>query len=301
MTFLSLFSGVGGLDLGLERAGMKCIAQVEWNPFRRAVLAKHWPDVPKFPNVMKFCRRAADCEPEDEDGERMCPRCGVYFSDCDCVGTDQFTEECGWPDLVCGGFPCQPVSVNGRRKGQGDARWLWPEFQRILSQLRPRWALLENVPGLLAPCKGRPAPMGAVLGDLAAIGYDAEWDCLPAGAFGAWHLRDRIFIVAYPQSTRSGGLPVRSGPQGQPPPQPDREAARVDADAAAPRPQGQVAAGHIWGRGLFAQRPRWGPEPAARVVHGVPNGMDRISALGDAVVPAVAEYVGRLILEAARR
>src|SRR5439155_9652602 len=109
-------------------------------------------------------------------------------------------------DVLCGGFPCQPVSFAGRRRGTADERWLWPEFARIIRLLRPRYALMENVPGLLVG-----GGMAEVLGDLATCGYDAEWDCIPAAAVGAPHLRYRVFIVAYAnggrqQSERSGGL-----------------------------------------------------------------------------------------------
>lgn len=144
------------MDLGLERAGWECRWQVENNEWCQRILAKHWPDVTRYGDI----REVHDLAPVD---------------------------------LVCGGFPCQPVSHAGRRKGQEDVRWLWPEFARVLGDLRPRFAVVENVPGLLS--RG----MGDVLGDLAALGYDAEWDCLPAAAVGAPHLRYRVFIVAHNQ------------------------------------------------------------------------------------------------------
>jgi DNA (cytosine-5)-methyltransferase 1 len=158
---LSLFSGIGGLDLGLERAGMTVVAQVDSDPFCRKVLTKHWPDVERHDDVRTTV-----------DWWQSKPQPRV--------------------DVVAGGFPCQPVSVAGRGLAQDDPRWLWPEFARILRDLRPRYAILENVPGLL----GRGA--GDVLGDLAALGYDTEWDCIPAAAVGAPHIRDRWFCVAYP-------------------------------------------------------------------------------------------------------
>src|SRR3990172_267325 len=111
-------------------------------------------------------------------------------------------------DLICGGFPCQPFSVAGKRKGTADKRWLWPEFHRIIRLLRPEYILLENVPGILASWGG----MGEILRDLAQSGYDAEWDCIPAAAFGAPHLRYRVFIVAYAASIRREGHHVESSP-----------------------------------------------------------------------------------------
>ncbi len=158
MTFGSLFSGIGGLDLGLERAGMECKWQVEQDEFCRKVLTKHWPYVPKYVDV-------------------------------------RFIKELAYVDLICGSFPCQPVSVAGKQAGTDDDRWLWPEFARIIRLVRPRCALIENVPGLLTANNG--GAMAEILGDLAALGYDAEWDCVSAESVGAPHLRWRVFVVAY--------------------------------------------------------------------------------------------------------
>src|SRR5262249_25050190 len=138
---------------------MTCRWQVEVDPYCLAVLRKHWPDVPKYGDIRALT------------GDELEP-----------------------VDLICGGFPCQPVSLAGRRRGAADERWLWPEFARLLRVLRPRFALLENVPGLLAG-----GGMAEGRGDMAALGFDAEWDCIPAAAVGAPHLRYRVFIVAYAQ------------------------------------------------------------------------------------------------------
>jgi DNA (cytosine-5)-methyltransferase 1 len=161
------------MDLGLERAGLTCRWQVEIDDYCSRLLAKHWPEVKRYRDVRTV--QAADLESVD---------------------------------LICGGFPCQPVSVAGRRKRQDDERWLWPEFARIVRDLRPRWVLIENVPGLLSgdwadledPSTDAVwrSGMSDVLGELARCRYDAEWDCIPAAALGAPHLRYRTFIVAYP-------------------------------------------------------------------------------------------------------
>lgn len=164
MTFGSLFAGIGGFDLGLERAGMKCAWQVEKDPFCRQVLAKHWPDVPKFEDV------------------------------CD-VGSNELTEV----DLICGGFPCQDISHAGRRAGmEGGKSGLWREFLRIVCDLRPRFVLVENSTSLTVRGLAR------ISGDLAQHGYDAEWSCIPAAFVGARHLRARIWILAYPSGERHG-------------------------------------------------------------------------------------------------
>ena len=275
-TFLSLFSGIGGLDLGLERAGWFCVGQVEIDPFCQRVLAKHWPDVPRWGDIREV-------NPDD------LPRA----------------------DLIAGGFPCQPVSSAGKRLAQADERWLWPEMARIIRHLRPAWVLVENVPGLLA--RG----MGDVLGDLAASGYDAEWDCIPAAAVGAPHLRDRVWIVAYPDrrpleqgrrrrgAAEAGELAHANG-QGQL--QQNREFSQerrwagngseplADPDGPRRGPWGGLG----WPRPTAERDGWWAVEPdVGRVAHGVPARLDRLGALGNAVVPQVAELISRRILEAA--
>lgn len=156
MNFISLFSGIGGIDRGLEDAGFECIAQCERDPFCLAVLEKHWPHVERFTDV-------------------------------------RFFPTHGWlrpVDLVAGGFPCQPVSLAGKGKAQRDERWLWPAMLRIIVELRPAWVLIENVPGL----KNRGADI--VLGDLEAAVYAATAVVVGAWAIGAPHRRDRVWIVA---------------------------------------------------------------------------------------------------------
>jgi DNA-cytosine methyltransferase len=154
----SLFSGIGGMDLGFERAGMHTLWQVENDPYCLGVLERHWPDVPKYDDVRDF------------------PPLGVEV-----------------PDVLSGGFPCQDISCVGKRKGiDGNQSGLWVEFARVIRELRPRYVVVENVASLLVRGIQR------VLGDLAACGYDAEWFCLQALDFGLPHRRERVFIVAYP-------------------------------------------------------------------------------------------------------
>lgn len=158
----SLFSGIGGFDLGLERAGFQTAWFCEQDEFCQRVLRKHWPDVPIYDDITTL--RGQDVEPVD---------------------------------ALCGGFPCQDLSYAGRGAGiEGERSGLWSEYARLIGELRPRYVFVENVPALLTRGLGR------VLGDLAALGYDAEWDCIPASAVGAPHRRDRVWLVAYP--CRSG-------------------------------------------------------------------------------------------------
>lgn len=228
-TFGSLFAGIGGFDLGLERAGMQCRWQVEIDPWARRVLAKHWPDVPKFGDIRELT------------GDELEP-----------------------VDLICGGFPCQPFSLAGKGEAEADDRYLWPEALRLFRRLRPRYALLENVPGLL----GR--GLGRVLGDLAEIGCDAEWECIPACAVGAHHIRDRVWVCAYPKSAERGWASRESGYVGI-----LGRAARVEHDI------------------YLRSEPEVG-----RVAHGIPGRVDRLRGLGNAVVPQIPELLGRWILEA---
>ena len=161
MKVLDLFSGIGGFSLGLERAGMQTVAFCEIEPFCRRVLAKHWPGVPCYHDIraLTAARLAAD---------------GVV------------------PDLICGGFPCQDISVAGRGAGlSGDRSGLWFEYLRVIEEVAPRWVIIENVPAL------RSRGLGRVHGGLSAVGYDAEWHLISASAIGAPHQRDRVWIVAY--------------------------------------------------------------------------------------------------------
>ena len=167
LTVLSLFAGIGGLDLGLERAGLRTVGQVEIDPFCRRVLARHWPEVPRHDDV-----RTA---PAWWTGA---PRPRV--------------------DVVAGGFPCQPFSTAGRRRGVADERWGWPWMAGVVRLVRPRYVLVENVPGLL---RDRDA-FGWVLADLATLGFDARWGVLSACALGAPHTRERLFLLAYPHRVR---------------------------------------------------------------------------------------------------
>lgn len=222
LTVGSLFAGIGGLDLGLERAGMKVVWQVENDDYCKRVLAKHWPDVQRFDDVRH-------------------------------VGAHNLDRV----DVVCGGFPCQDISNAGRRAGiDGERSGLWSAFHRIICELRPPIVLVENVAALLV--RG----MGRVLGDLAESGYDAEWDCIPAAAVGAPHIRERVYIVAYPGRFDGGWF-------------------------------------EWWRKPLRHPRPCWGTDQPGldRTRYGVPSRVDRLRGLGNAVVPQVAEYVGRLIVE----
>ena len=271
MTFGSLFAGIGGFDLGLERAGMRCLWQVEIDDYARRVLAKHWPDVARYGDV------------------RGC-------------GADNLARV----DLICGGFPCQDISGAGKQAGlKGEQSGLWSEFHRTVCELKPRWVVVENVRNLLAIDAGR--AMGAILRDLAESGYDAWWDCIPAAAVGAPHQRDRVFIVAYSHADRGGckGDQEFDGAEAADTSVGDPFGGHVDGlgdEVADTNDEGE--SGNLEGeqREIFCgpdvERCGWWiSEPdVGRVADGVPQRVDRLGCLGNAVVPQVAEFIGRRIV-----
>ena len=233
---LDLFSGIGGFSLGLDRAGgFETVAFCEIEPFPRKVLAKHWPEVPCYEDVT----------------------------------TADFST-IGPVDLVTGGFPCQDISFAGKGAGlAGERSGLFWQIIRTVGMVGRPKLLLENVAGLLN--RG----MGPVLGALAQVGYDAEWDCISACSIGAWHKRDRIWIFAYPNDERCKGSPKKS----------------------------LLGQQHLSGelvRGFEAWTGRQ-DLPASRVCNaddGVPSRIHRLKGLGNAVVPQIPELIGRAIMQA---
>ena len=273
---LDLFSGIGGFSLGLERSGgFRTVAFCEIDPYCRRVLRKHWPEVPQYDDV-----RTLTAERLAADG----------------IGVD----------AICGGFPCQDISVAGKGAGiEGERSGLWAEYARIIGELRPKYVIVENVAALL----GR--GLDRVLGDLAEIGYDAEWHCIPASAVGAPHRRDRLWIVAHARDCGQrgvfqslgelgGGVAADIGGNGE---------IRVVAHAVGHNGEG-FKPGRFdqkeWQKSVERQiGPRgdggggWSVEPdVGRVAHGVPKRVDRLRALGNAVVPQIPELIGRAILAA---
>lgn len=221
LTHGSLYSGIGGFDLGFEQAGLGPLWQLENDPDCIRVLERHWPGVQRFGDI-----RTTD------------------------IGSIPPA------DIISAGFPCQPWSRVGRRS---DAKNLWPQTADVLGRLRPRYIVLENAATILSHVY-----FGTILSDLAAIGYNAEWEVLSATAFGAPHIRHRIFVVAYPSRRRHGPPEVEVFPR---------------------RSQSQ-----LYGR--------WPDEPAlGRMADGVSGGVDRRRMIGNAVVPAIAKWIGQLIIE----
>ncbi len=305
MRVLDLFSGIGGFSLGLERAGMRTVAFCEIEPFPRRVLAKHWPEVPIYDDV-----RTLTAERLASDGVEV--------------------------DLICGGFPCQDVSRAGRRAGlAGKRSGLYRELVRAIRVVRPKHAIVENVAALVED------GLDVVLGDLAASGYNAEWDCVPAGSIGAPHQRDRVWIIAHSQGGNDGNGDAGSA-VGQEPQSGNRAGSCITPDAEgigcgsgrAGRSPDSFAwlrdatrwnTGHAYREGLAEResvngdarqeqqaaeraaignvwQSRWPCEPALLGMDdGVPDRVERVRALGNTLIPQIPELIGRAIIEAEAR
>jgi DNA (cytosine-5)-methyltransferase 1 len=245
---LDLFSGIGGFSLGLERAGMETVAFCEFDEHAQKVLRKHWPDVPIHSDVRTLN--------------------GYDFR--------------GTVDVVCGGFPCQDLSTAGKQVGFGGERSsLYREMLRVIGECMPRYAIFENVTGLISGDKGR--WFAKFLYDLAEIGFDAEWHCITASDLGAHHHRDRVWIIAYPCGSRS----------------------KVGMARQNVRQEGDTRISINLSNEIRRARREpgmegWSIEPnVGRVANGVPNRAHRLKQLGNAVVPQIPEAIGRAIMEVA--
>lgn len=237
MTFLDLCAGIGGFSLGLEWAGMKCAGQVEIEPFCNRVLEKHWPNVSRWLDIKK----------ESDYAEYPAV------------------------DLVCGGYPCQPFSYAGKRKGTEDDRHLWPYVFKVVQTLRPAWCLFENVAGHVS------LGLDQVLSDLESEAYTCQPLVIPACAVDASHRRDRVWIIANSHSTGRSQCNVAS------------VATQSGYNTRVLNPD------------TTSGRKRWSIESGVgRVVNGIPKGLDRLRSLGNAVVPQVVYEIGRAIIIAER-
>jgi DNA (cytosine-5)-methyltransferase 1 len=235
---LDLFSGIGGFTLGLSATGgFRTVAFVEIDPFCQKVLAKHWPKIPLYKDIRQV---------------------GLQY---------------GGIDLICGGFPCQDVSLAAQGNQQsilGDRSGLWWEYLRLISEGLPRWVIIENVENLLR--KG----LNIILSQLAALGYDAEWRVLGACHAGLPHIRKRLWVVAY----RHG-----DGVQGRSP-------------FPLPRLTELSRGANFRSFAEFRRESNYFGTGLCRTLHGIPNGVDRLRAVGNSIVPGIAYRIGQAILEA---
>lgn len=268
LTHLSLFSGIGGLDLAAESAGFVTIGQCEYADYQTKVLERHWPDVPRWRDIHG-------------------------------LSADDFIRRTGHKTVtvISGGFPCQPHSVAGLRKASGDERDLWPEYRRIIGEIKPRWVVAENVRGLLSSEDGR--FFRGILRDFADMGFDVGWCCFRAADVGTIHARERVGIIAHCRSKRNmawedeitqhkpGSKHSMHGTDGH-----VETSSNSSMFGLQRRVQQKVSgeqrrslytnSGSVedWQRRSVLFEPK-----LCRSLNGVPDGVDRVKALGNAVVP----------------
>ena len=262
LTHLSLFTGIGGLDLAAESAGFHTVGQCEWADYPTKVLEKHWPDVPRWRDIRTLTK------------EVFYERTGLRTV-----------------DVISGGFPCQPFSVAGKRRGKADDRYLWPEMLRVVQDLRPAWVVGENVAGIVSMA------LDQVLSDLEGIGYACQAFIIPACAVDAPHRRDRCAIVAYRDSVRRN---VRGlGEQGV---YRDKTCNEINTGSQIMDNADSVRQPRDDGRRefpLFAHGCWWPTEPNVdRVAHVISHRVDRVRCLGNSVVPAQFYPIFKAIKEA---
>ena len=233
MTHLSLFTGIGGLDIAAEWAGFQTVGQCEWAEYQTKVLEKHWPDVTRWRDIRTLTK------------ESFYERTGLRTV-----------------DVISGGFPCQPHSKAGRRRASCDDRDLWPEMRRVISEIRPTWVVGENVRGILSSEDGR--FFRGILREFSELGYDVGWCCIRASEVGGVHNRERIGIIAHTSRVRRMGDEPKIDRM-------DRNKQALNDPYSGPEE---------WQRQCNLFEPK-----LLRDHDGVPNWVDRIKCLGNAVVP----------------
>ncbi len=302
LKILDLFSGIGGFSLGLESTGhFETAAFCEIEPYCQKVLKKHWPNVPIFDDIRKL------------------------------KGKD-----IGAIDIITGGYPCQPFSVAGKQKAEQDPRHLWPEYFRLIQELRPTWVIGENVSGHIK------LGLDSVLEDLASEGYSTRTFSISASSIGANHKRERVWILANSKRKRLEGLGEQSssfsgenqGIQSWDESSREKNVANTQSqwrgeprysyqekrssESSSTQPQSSSSdvaytnseRGCLWETDRqdakdVRQSPRgeetfgwWNIEPrVGRVAHGIPKRVDRLKTLGNSVVPHIPYYIGQAIIE----
>ena len=309
LTHLSLFTGIGGLDLAAEWAGFRTVGQCEWADYPRAVLEKHWPGLPRWRDIRTLT------------GDDFFAKTGLRTV-----------------TVLSGGFPCQPFSTAGKRRGKDDDRYLWPEMLRVIQEIRPAWVVGENVAGIVSMA------LDTVLSDLESIGYACQAFVIPACAVDAPHRRDRTDILAYANCSRQQGREQHGAPCNREPRCTACECGEAVSDTDSQRLQiGRHEQGfqtvqqenrvkHVCCHVSYADNRRrdvrrnrelsaieeigtfwcnfrggtpeygtgewWAAEPdVGRVAHGVPSRVGRLKCLGNAVVPQQFYPIFRAIVD----
>jgi DNA (cytosine-5)-methyltransferase 1 len=264
LTHFSLFSGIGGLDLAAEWAGFQTVGQVEKSDYANKILKKHWPDVPRWEDIKDVTIHTVR-------------EAGIEHA----------------PTVLSGGFPCQPFSCAGQRRGAEDDRYLWPEMLRVVQELRPAWVVGENVAGLVS------LALDDVLTDLERAGYSCRAFLLPAAGVGAPHMRDRVFIVAH--SARELSHWSREARHRRAEPTDGSPADVADSHSERLQERNLTSGGRETGLDSWSADPRgdlWLSEPdVGRVADGISHRVDRLRCLGNAVVPQQAYPIFQAIAE----
>ena len=269
MTHLSLFSGIGGLDLAAEWAGFTTVGQCEFADYPTKVLEKHWPDVPRWRDIRTLTKESF----YERTGQRTV-------------------------DVISGGFPCQPFSVAGKQKGKNDDRYLWPEMLRVIRELRPRCVVGENVPGIIKIAAGQ------VVKDLERAGYHVVVFHYEAAAVGAWHRRARVFFVGLADVADTACKRIQ-GHAAICTAKPAERSRQMQSDAESGNEDVYDAmrsgcAGDARWKQLqeLADGRCWAAEPdVGRVAHGIPARVDRLKCLGNAVLPQQAYPIFNALME----
>jgi DNA (cytosine-5)-methyltransferase 1 len=302
LKILDLFSGLGGFSLGLERTGkFKTVAFCEIDKYCTLLLQKHWKGVKIYEDVRKINKEQFD------------------------------TDGIEYPDIITGGFPCQPFSIAGKQKGTGDDRHLWPEMFRIIKTFKPKFVIGENVKGLINIQDG--VVFETVCTDLESEGYEVQAFNIPAAGVGAPHRRERIWILATNvansisdnereqitrgdeeerriqekyrqnnstarQSSRTGA--IRNGDRGYDVANPSSEQSHSNDNGQEQREISQQEQIELGGRSGGTLWPsNWEFEPnVGRVANGVPGRVHRLKGLGNSIVPKIAEEIGKAIIGA---
>ena len=275
LTHLSLFSGIGGLDMAAEWAGFTTVGQCEFADYQTKVLEKHWPDVQRWRDIRTLTK------------ESFYERTGLRTV-----------------DVISGGFPCQPFSVAGKQKGKGDDRYLWPEMLRVITELRPRCVVGENVPGIIKIAAGQ------VVKDLERAGYHVVVFNFEAAAVGAWHRRSRVFFTGIADVADTDGQRLQGRKQPETPDeaedageQPSRATTGECSEAVYDALRSGCAGIARWEKSQeLADGRCWAAEPdVGRVAHGIPARVDRLKCLGNAVVPQQAYPIFKALMEELNR
>lgn len=273
LTHLSLFTGIGGLDLAAEWAGFTTVGQCEFADYPTKVLEKHWPDVTRWRDVRTLTK------------ESFYERTGLRTV-----------------DVISGGFPCQPFSVAGKQKGKGDDRYLWPEMLRVIRELRPRCVVGENVPGIIKIAAGQ------VVKDLERAGYHVIVFNFEAAAAGTWHRRSRVFFVGIADVADAARERIQRHAEICAT-KPAERSGQMQSDAESGNEAvydtmcSGCAGDARWGKSWeLADGRCWAAEPnVGRVAHGIPARVDRLKCLGNAVVPQQAYPIFKALMEELNR